>query len=111
MIKKLIPSGIVICLSVVLSAPIFACEWVNGYQRSDGSFVQGHCRSAPNSTNHDNFSTRGNVNPFTGEAGNVARDYSSGAYSYGGGREIHTGPRGGQYYFNDSGRKVYVPKR
>lgn len=84
---------------------------VSGYYRSNGTHVQSHVRTMPNSTNWDNFSTRGNSNPFTGSTGYRARDYSSGAYNYGAGHTIHSGSRGGQYYYNNSGHKTYVPKR
>jgi hypothetical protein len=84
---------------------------VNGYTKSDGTYVQGHQRSTRNSTNHDNYSTSGNVNPYTGTTGSRAMDYSSSAYNYGAGHTIHTGSRGGQYYINSHGNKTYVPKR
>ena len=84
---------------------------VSGYTRSNGTYVQSHVRTMPNSTNWDNFSTKGNSNPFTGSTGYRARDYSSGAYNYGAGHTIHTGSRGGQYYYNSNGHKTYVPKR
>ena len=84
---------------------------VSGYTRSNGTYVQSHVRTMPNSTNWDNFSTKGNSNPFTGSTGYRARDYSSGAYNYGAGHAIHTGSRGGQYYYNSNGNKTYVPKR
>jgi len=104
-------------LLFVLGLTIFSClsfaadTWVDGYFKGDGTYVQGHYRSSPNSTNTDNYSTQGNVNPYTGTEGTRAADYSAEAYNYGDGRTIYTGPRGGQYYYNDSGRKVYVPKR
>lgn len=85
--------------------------YVHGYTRSNGTYVQGHYRSSQNSTNRDNYSTRGNSNPYTGTSGYRAQDYSSGAYNYGSGRSIQTGPRGGQYYINSKGNKTYVPKR
>ena len=84
---------------------------VSGYTRSNGTYVQSHVRTMPNNTNWDNFSTRGNSNPFTGSTGYRAKDYSSGAYNYGVGHTIHTGSRGGQYYYNSNGHKTYVPKR
>ena len=84
---------------------------VSGYTRSNGTYVQSHVRTMPNSTNWDNFSTKGNSNPFTGSTGYRARDYSSSAYNYGTGHTIHTGSRGGQYYYNSNGHKTYVPKR
>jgi hypothetical protein len=89
----------------------FADEYVNGYFRKDGTYVEGYFKSSPNTTNIDNYSTQGNVNPRTGTQGTRAPDYSPQAYNYGDGRIIYTGPKGGQYYINDSGRKVYVPKR
>ncbi len=88
-----------------------ADTYVEGYFRSDGSYVLPYVRSDQNSTNLDNYSTKGNQNPYSGSEGTRAKDYSPEAYNYGQGREIQTGPRGGQYYLNDNGRKVYVPKR
>lgn len=85
--------------------------YVQGYTKSDGTYVQGHYRSSRNSTNHDNYSTSGHSNPYTGTSGSRARDYSSGAYNYGSGRTIQQGSRGGQYYINSNGNKTYVPKR
>ena len=84
---------------------------VSGYSRSNGTYVQPYVRTMPNTTNWDNFSTSGNSNPFTGSTGYRARDYSSDAYNYGVGHTIHTGSRGGQYYYNSNGNKTYVPKR
>lgn len=85
--------------------------YVNGYTKSNGTYVQGHYRSSQNSTNHDNYSTSGNYNPYTSTTGSRAKDYSTGAYNYGSGHTIHTGSRGGQYYINSNGNKTYVPKR
>ncbi|WP_417619842.1 SH3 domain-containing protein [Oceanihabitans sediminis] len=48
--------------------------YVSGYYRSNGTYVKGHYRTAPNSTNRDNFSTRGNTNPYTGQAGYITPD-------------------------------------
>ena len=86
-------------------------RYQRGYTRSNGTYVSGHMKTNTNSTNHDNFSTRSNYNPYTGSTGSRARDYSSGAYNYGSGRTIQTGSRGGQYYINSRGNKTYVPKR
>lgn len=86
-------------------------RYQRGYTRTDGTYVGGHMKTTSNGTNHDNFSTSRNTNPYTGTTGTRARDYSSEAYNYGSGRTIHTGPRGGQYYINSNGKKTYVPKR
>lgn len=98
-------------LFLTVSTMSYADYYTSPYYRNDGTYVSGGYRSNPNSTNHDNYSTQGNYNPYTGSYGSKARDYSSEAYNYGAGRTIYTGPRGGQYYYNDSGNKVYVPKR
>lgn len=50
---------------------------VNGYTRKDGTYVAPHERTAPNSTKNDNWSTKGNVNPYTGKAGTKPVDSSS----------------------------------
>lgn len=42
---------------------------VNGYYRSNGTYVQPHYRTAPNSTTSDNYSTYPNYNPYTGQYG------------------------------------------
>ena len=47
---------------------------VNGYTRSDGTYIKPHYRTAPNSTNRDNFSTSGNTNPYTGQSGWITPD-------------------------------------
>jgi len=85
--------------------------YVSGYFKSDGTYVQGHYRQTPNSTNHDNWSTKQQSNPYTGQSGSRAQDYSPNANNYGLGKTIYTGPQGGQYYINNNGNKVYVPKR
>ncbi len=53
-----------------ISLPIaFAQTWVDGYYKKDGTYVPGHFRSNSNNTPFDNYSTKGNINPFTGEKG------------------------------------------
>lgn len=86
-------------------------RYQQSYTRKDGTFVSGHMKTTSNNTNHDNYSTSRNTNPYTGTTGSVARDYSSQSYNYGSGRTIQTGSRGGQYYINSNGNKTYVPKR
>lgn len=48
---------------------------VKGYYKSNGTYVKPYVRTAPNSTIRDNFSTKPNVNPYTGEKGTVIFDY------------------------------------
>ena len=42
---------------------------VNGYYRSNGTYVQPYYRTSPNNTVFDNWSTSPNLNPYTGEIG------------------------------------------
>ncbi|MFL6726011.1 MAG: hypothetical protein ACJ8FS_05805 [Sphingomicrobium sp.] len=49
-------------------------HYVSGYTRSNGTYVTGHYQTNPNSTRNDNYSTRGNINPHTGEPGTKPRD-------------------------------------
>jgi hypothetical protein len=107
--KTLRTIAAIICIGI--SGATYSDTWVDGHYKRDGTYVPGHFRSSPNTTNWDNYTTQGNRNPYTGESGRRAPDYSSGSMKYGAGRSLQEGPRGGQYYYNDSGRKVYVPKR
>ncbi len=66
--RKLLLLFIVINL---FSSTVSASVYVNGYTRKDGTYVQGHYRSSPNHTRMDNYSTKGNFNPYTGKAGTV----------------------------------------
>lgn len=54
-----------------LCASAFSQVRVDGHLRRDGAYVAPHYRSAPNHTPFDNYSTRGNVNPYTGQSGTV----------------------------------------
>ena len=40
-----------------------------GYVRNNGTYVAPHVQTNPNTTQYDNYSTRGNVNPYTGQQG------------------------------------------
>ena len=42
---------------------------VSGYTRKDGTYVPAHYRSAPDGNFSNNWSTYGNVNPYTGRIG------------------------------------------
>lgn len=45
--------------------------YVRGYTRKDGTYVAPHYRSAPDRNPYNNYSSRGNINPYTGEQGTV----------------------------------------
>lgn len=84
---------------------------MSGYTRRNGTCVSEYTRTSPNKTNIDNFSTKGNSNPYNGISGSRARDYSSDAYNYGAGKTVYEGPKGGIYVYGRNGNKTYLPKR
>src|SRR3546814_17762696 len=63
--------GAAIGASFVVSAASAQSVYVKPHVRSDGTFVQGHNRTAPNETIRDNYSTSPNYNPYTGKRGTV----------------------------------------
>jgi len=60
-----------VLLLAVVAVPVLADEYVQGYYRKDGTYVQGYHRTTPDNNPYNNYSTRGNVNPYTGQAGTV----------------------------------------
>lgn len=58
-------------LLAMLAADVNAQVRVKGYTRKDGTYVAPHYRSSPNRSKHDNYSTQGNYNPYTGKKGTV----------------------------------------
>ena len=62
---------ILLLLALLLSpAASFAKDTpVRGYVKRDGTYVAPYVRSSSNGTKADNFSTKGNVNPYTGKKG------------------------------------------
>lgn len=49
--------------------------YIEGYYRKDGTYVQGHYRTLPNNTINDNYTTKPNINPYTGKAGTITPSY------------------------------------
>ena len=59
--------------------------YVNGYVRSDGTYVQPHYRSQADGNFYNNWSTYPNINPYTGQTGTWhTSPYSYGHGSFGG---------------------------
>lgn len=75
---------IFISILLVLFAASSVCAqvWVDPYNRRDGSYVPGHYRSQQDNTPLNNWSTRGNVNPYTGEKG-YTDPYRQNTHTYG----------------------------
>lgn len=59
---------LLLSLFVILSVQIvFSQVRVSGYTRKNGTYVQPHMRSSPNSNPYDNYSFPGNTNPYSGK--------------------------------------------
>ena len=62
----------ILLLSTITTGSLAAhADYTTGYTRRDGTYVNGYNRSTPNATTYDNYSTRGNTNPYTGERGYI----------------------------------------
>jgi hypothetical protein len=42
---------------------------VRSYVKKNGTYVQPHHRTSPDRTQRNNYSTKGNLNPYTGKRG------------------------------------------
>jgi hypothetical protein len=56
-------------VALIVSGFAFADKHVNGYVKTDGTYVAPHYRTESNATKNDNYSTKGNTNPYTNEKG------------------------------------------
>jgi hypothetical protein len=60
-------------IAAVLTAATFsaadAASRVRGYTRNNGTYVAPHMRSSPDRSYNNNWTTRPNVNPYTGQRG------------------------------------------
>lgn len=68
--------------ALAFSAAATAQVHVHGYTKKDGTYVAPHYRSSPDSSKLNNWSTKGNVNPYTGQVG-TKDPYGSSNSSYG----------------------------
>jgi len=67
----------ILVMPLLLSGGAMADQYVRGYTKSNGTYVQPHYRSAPDSSRSDNYSSQGNVNPYTGQHGTERNEYSN----------------------------------
>ncbi len=62
---------------VLISTIAFARDqYVHGYSRKDGIYVAPYTRSAPDNSYNNNYSTKGNYNPYTGQSGTNSRTWN-----------------------------------
>lgn len=71
MLKKIF---IIICLLSFINT-VTAATYVKPHVTKKGTVVSGHYRSKANKTKLDNYSTKGNTNPYTRKKGS-AKSYS-----------------------------------
>jgi hypothetical protein len=61
--------SILLSIFISLTSLAIADVSVEGHTRRDGTYVPPYIRSDPNSSTLDNWSTKGNINPYTGQHG------------------------------------------
>jgi hypothetical protein len=54
--KKILTTLFSLTLLIGFAAPADAAVWVNGYTKSNGTYVNGYYRSEPNGLKYDNYS-------------------------------------------------------
>lgn len=62
---------IAVLLAVASSGALAQSHYVRPHVTRDGTFVQGHMQTNPDSSRLNNWSSQGNVNPYTGQMGTV----------------------------------------
>jgi hypothetical protein len=66
--RLMLAAGVAAILSAS-SAHAWGTHYVRPYVNGNGTYVQGHYRTNPDGNRLNNWSTQGNVNPYTGSAG------------------------------------------
>jgi hypothetical protein len=87
MFKQFLTAVAFAAVSLSMSLSAEADTYVRGYFRSNGTYVQPHYRSNPDGNFYNNWSTKPNVNPYTGYTGTrITPSYGSSyrGYSYSG---------------------------
>lgn len=74
---------IALLLSLMFAGSAFAKDvYVQGHTTSNGTYVAPHHRSSPDSNPYNNYGTKGNANPYTGQQGNIQPQPNYGAQPY-----------------------------
>lgn len=64
-------------LIALVGSPAMAYDTkINGYYRSSGTYVQSYHRTSPDNSIYNNYSYKGNVNPYTGSVGTMEKSYT-----------------------------------
>ena len=62
---------LVLFAAIALPSVAQSSHYVKPHTRSDGTYVEGHRATNPDSSRNNNYSTQGNYNPYTGKQGTV----------------------------------------
>lgn len=65
--KKIMP--ILLISLLLMTSTVFGITHVKSYVTKRGTYVAPHYKTTSNRTKIDNWSTKGNTNPFTGKKG------------------------------------------
>lgn len=76
MCHLILRSIVAFAMAISLGGSVLADVRVKGYYRKNGTYVAPHYRSSPDSSRANNWSTKGNVNPYTGKPG-TKNDYAA----------------------------------
>jgi len=60
---------LLVLLLLLAASTAGAQQRVRGYVKKNGTYVAPYHRSNPDATQTNNYSTKGNVNPYTGKRG------------------------------------------
>lgn len=66
--KKL---AVMLAAGLAVSAFAQSSNYVRPHVNKNGTYVEGHMRTNPDSSRTNNYGSQGNVNPYTGQAGTV----------------------------------------
>jgi hypothetical protein len=98
-------------LLILVTSSCFADEYVRGYTRKDGTYVNPYTRSSSDSSYNNNYSTSPNVNPYTGQRGTNAPTYNDRTPSYNmettGNRGTYSNPYNSNGTSRGSSRSIY----
>ena len=93
---------IIFLLCLVLSISAFSQVKVNGYYKSNGTYVAPHYRSSPDGNPYNNYSFPGNVNPYTGKVATGNPDTYLNRYNNRRRKSDSYYPGSGGYYASDA---------
>lgn len=54
---------------ILIAGSLAHADYTNGYTRANGTYVQGYNHTHADGNPYNNYSTKGNVNPYTGQPG------------------------------------------